>query len=338
MLSGASEDFDFANADLTEQQAELVLNITRQGAKKEESAYKSFHKKDYDWDAYPLNIFGTRCEVHRGEDDMTSLSFKTYSAFYISAALDGFRCYKVLPIGGTALSMADTVMFYPECLRTPIKTEGENLADIIDKLRSTLIDMKITEKNDKSLKEVIAKIKERAKKLSSDEIESYLKEETDKDMFELITEHDGFNPKTEEEHAASEGENEEEEEEEGKGEENDDNEDTDAAAEADAAMIQPAASEGVTKNTKKPKSILKQPVQRSTKPTKGAKKNAAKKRKRANVDRTNPYSEREVFKPRVREPRIRELHSNEQLPQDDESNAEENCAGLLSQALILGFN
>ena len=63
-------------------------------------------------------------------------------------------------------------------------------------------------------------------------------------------------------------------------------------------------------------------MKQSTKPTKGAKKNAAKKRKRASVARTNPYLERNKFNPRVREPRVRDLDSNERLPRDDESDAD----------------
>jgi hypothetical protein len=67
---------------------------------------------------------------------MTSLSFKTYPGFYVGPALDAYRCYRVLPIGHTAASKSDTVMFYPEAIRTPIKTEGENLADAVDRLHT----------------------------------------------------------------------------------------------------------------------------------------------------------------------------------------------------------
>ena len=301
MLAGASKDFSYTNADLTEPQAEIVLNITRKGKTKTESAYKSFYGKDYDWDAYPLNIFGTRCEVYRGEDEMTSLSFKTYSGFYVGPALDAYRCYRVLPIGHTAVSTSDTVMFYPETIRTPIKTEGENLADAVDRLKRALVEMKVTTRYDQSVKDIAEKIKKRANELASDERESYLIEESENDHLTMVNEDDGLCLRDAREHAASEGES------------NDENEDDEVDIE------QLVVSEAVKKIPKKQTIKQKDAKQTSKRTTKGAKKAAAaKKRKRAPPDNTNHYSEREKFTPR-----IRELHSTIQLATDDDTGYEE---------------
>jgi hypothetical protein len=115
MLAGASAIFDKREYnDLAETQAEIIINSVREGETKEESAYYFFHGHDHDFDAHPMNIFGTRAELHiPDKKKQGSFGFKSQSVFYVGPALDFYRNYTCIEVGGRTSINGDTVMFLP---------------------------------------------------------------------------------------------------------------------------------------------------------------------------------------------------------------------------------
>jgi hypothetical protein len=174
MLAGASAIFDKKDYDLAETQAEIVINSVREGKKIEESAYYSFHGHDHDFDAHPMNIFGTRAELHiPDKKKQGSFGFKSQSVFYVGPALDFYRNYTFIEVGGRTPINGDTAMFYPEVVNTPQITEGENLVKAVDRLCEAMIDAGIVKADDANAAKVREALIERANEIATDEIATY---------------------------------------------------------------------------------------------------------------------------------------------------------------------
>jgi hypothetical protein len=174
MLAGASAIFDRRDYDLAETQAEIIINSVRQGSKSEDSAYRSFHGHDHDFDAHPMNIFGTRAELHiPDKKKQGSFGFKAQSVFYVGPALDFYRNYTFIEVGGRTQINGDTAMFYPEVVNTPKITEGENLVRAVDQLCEALVEAGIVKANDANAAKVRDALIERAEEIATDEINTY---------------------------------------------------------------------------------------------------------------------------------------------------------------------
>ena len=251
MLAGASAIFDRRNYDLAETQAEIIINSVRQGKKVEESAYYSFHGHDHDFDAHPMNIFGTRAELHTPDKKKQgSFGFKSKSVFYVGPALDFYRNYTFIEVGGNTTINGDTAMFYPEVVNTPKITEGQNLTMAVDKLCEAMIEAGVVKKDDANAAKVREALIAKANEMSTYEIAGY--PEAHPEFEDALTL---------EEDPVSEGETQQGKE--GSGEEND-NSDASANESVAEQVIVPAKTKRKRQQPAKRKAKVKEKKARNT--------------------------------------------------------------------------
>ena len=138
ILAGTPPSFPSNRWDLLIPHAELTLNLLRPTPNAAfTSAWEALFGA-FNFDATPLGPAGCCVQIHNKPSLRRSWDFRAQDGFYVSPALQHYRCYRVLTKESRAVIVSDAVKFCPHNLPTPHVTTEDKIIHALQAINATI--------------------------------------------------------------------------------------------------------------------------------------------------------------------------------------------------------
>jgi hypothetical protein len=128
-------------------QAEIIINHLKPCSRIPSiSAWEGMHNSKYDFQAHPISVYGMRAIVHIKPDNRESWGNHGVEGFYLSPAIDHYRCWNFYIPSTQRARTTDTVQWLPTAFPLPGSSPLQHFVAIFDDLRvaiKTLTDSNI---------------------------------------------------------------------------------------------------------------------------------------------------------------------------------------------------
>ena len=144
ILAGIAHDYPKHCWDLLLPQTVITLNLLRQSkANPTMSAYECMHGP-FDYNATPLGPLGCPVFIHKKTSQRHTWDFRGREGWSIGAAMDSYRCDKVIPRDTMAVTISDTVEYRHDHLTIPNVTSADKILHGLQSLTGALVDAPTT--------------------------------------------------------------------------------------------------------------------------------------------------------------------------------------------------
>ena len=127
ILAGIADDFPKHCWDLLVPQAELTLNLLRQALLRPEILAYDYAEGHFDYNVTPLGSLGCSVLIHKKTLQQHLWDFRARKGWSIGAAMQSYRCDKVIARDTLAVCISDTVEYRHTHLTIPNVTSDNRI-------------------------------------------------------------------------------------------------------------------------------------------------------------------------------------------------------------------
>ena len=141
ILAGIADDFPKRCWDLLVPQTELTLNLLRQSRLRPEISAYEHVEGPFDYNATPLGPLGCAVLIHKKTSQRHSWDFRAREGWSIGAAMQSYRCDRVIAKDSLAVCISDTVEYRHAHLTIPTVTNDDRILHGLQNLTGALGDV-----------------------------------------------------------------------------------------------------------------------------------------------------------------------------------------------------
>ena len=140
ILAGFAPSFPRNLWDLLLPQTELTLTLLRQATLNPTRSTWSYFQEPFNYDATPIGPLGCDIIAHKKRGTRHSWDFCGAAGWYVSVALQHYRCHTIVAKSTRAAQISDTVEFIHHHLTQPTVTPIDHIVHGVNKLTCALHD------------------------------------------------------------------------------------------------------------------------------------------------------------------------------------------------------